>query len=189
MSNLKKKIKEEITPKLQKELGVSNPMAIPMLSKIVLNAGVKNATVDKKGIEIAADALTSITGQKPKVTKSKKSIATFKLREGDRIGLMVTLRGRRMYDFFEKLVSVVLPRVRDFHGVRENSFDKGGNFTLGFSELSIFPEIDVGRMDTALIGQGLEISIVTTAEDKKGGYMLLSALGMPFAKGVNKVKS
>ena len=182
MSDLRKKIIEEIAPKLKKELGIVNSMAVPSLSKIVLNVGVKNAIADKKSIDIAAGALVSITGQKPKVTAAKKSIATFKLREGDKVGLMVTLRGKRMHDFFEKLVNVVLPRIRDFRGIKNNSFDKSGNYTLGFAELSIFPEIDMGRMDAGLIGQGLEISIVTTAKDEKEGHALLSALGMPFQK-------
>jgi len=180
MSDFRKKIKEEISPKLQKNLEIVNSMAVPTLLKIVINIGVRNATVDKKNIEIASNALMSITGQRPKVTRAKKSIATFKLREGDKIGLMVTLRGKRMYDFFEKLVNVVLPRVRDFHGIKVESFDQAGNYTLGFAELSIFPEIDVGKMDAFLIGQGLEINIITTARDRREGHMLLSALGMPF---------
>ncbi len=183
MSDFKKKIKEEIMPKLQKDLKISNPLGIPDLSKIVINIGVRNATVDKKSIDIAKDAVSSITGQKPKVTSAKKSIASFKLREGDKIGLMVTLRGRRMYDFFEKLVRVVLPRLKDFHGIKRTGFDESGNYTLGFTELNIFPEIDVGKMDTSLIGQGLEVTIVTTAKNKKEGLELLSSLGMPFQKG------
>ena len=182
MADLRKKIKEEITPKLQKELGIKSPMAVPNILKIVINAGVKNATVDKKNLEIVLSALAAVTGQKPKVTAAKKSIAAFKLREGDKIGLVVTLRGKRMFDFFEKLVNVILPRLRDFHGIRKESFDKSGNYTLGFAELSIFPEIDVGKMDAVLIGQGLEISIVTNARDKETGFTLLSALGMPFQK-------
>jgi len=182
MSDFKKKIKEEISPKLKKELGINNSMAVPGLLKIVINAGVRNALADKKNIEVVANALAVITGQKPKITVAKKSIASFKLREGDKIGLVTTLRGKRMYDFFEKFVGIVLPRLRDFHGVKNNSFDDRGNYTLGVLELSIFPEIEIGKMDSALIGQGFEISIVTTAEDRKGGYALLSALGMPFAK-------
>lgn len=182
MSDFKKQIKEEVVPKLKKELGEENPMAIPMLSKIVLNVGVRNALSDKKNIEVVSSALSAITGQKPKVTAARKAIATFKLREGDKIGLMTTLRGKRMYDFFEKLVRIVLPRLRDFHGVKKTSFDEKGNYTLGVVELSIFPEIDLGKMDPALIGQGMEISIVTGAKDKKGGEALLTALGMPFQK-------
>jgi len=186
MSDLRKKFKEEIIPKLSKELGISNKAAIPSLVKIVVNIGVRNVLTDKKNLEIASTALAQITGQKPKVTASRKSIATFKLREGDKIGLVVTLRGNRMYNFYEKLVNIVLPRLRDFHGVKKESFDQSGNYTLGFTELSVFPEIDVGRIDTALIGQGLEITIVTNAKDKEKGYTLLLALGMPFVKGVKK---
>src|SRR3990167_6641196 len=182
MSDFRKKIKEEISPKLQKNLEIVNSMAVPMLLKIVINIGVRNATVDKKNIEIASNALMSITGQRQKVTRAKKSIATFKLREGDKIGLMVTLRGKRMYDFFEKLVNVVLPRLRDFHGVKLTSFDEKGNYTLGFTEFSIFPEIDIGKMDPSLIGQGMEVSIATTAKKKEEGFELLSALGTPFRK-------
>jgi len=182
MADLKKRIKEEIIPKLQKDLRIKNSMAVPNISKIVINAGVKNALVDKKNVEVVLAALAVVTGQRPKVTSAKKSIATFKLREGDKIGLMVTLRGKRMYDFFEKLVNVVLPRLRDFHGIKPESFDKSGNYTLGFGEFSIFPEIDVGKMDAVLIGQGLEISIVTSAKDREEGFKLLSALGMPFRK-------
>ncbi|MBI2031428.1 MAG: 50S ribosomal protein L5 [Candidatus Levybacteria bacterium] len=184
MTNLQKKFKEEILSRLSKELGIANRQAIPSLSKIVINVGVRNVLADKKNLEVALGALEQITGQKPKVTAARKSIATFKLREGDKIGLMVTLRGNRMYDFYEKLVNVVLPRLRDFHGVKKESFDNMGNYTLGFTDSSVFPEIDVGKIDTALIGQGLEITIVTTAKNKDEGYALLQALGMPFQKGV-----
>jgi len=182
MADFKKRIKEEIIPKLQKELGIKNSMAVPNISKIVINTGVKNVTVDKKNLEVVLASLAAVSGQKPKITAAKKSIASFKLREGDKIGLMVTLRGKRMFDFFEKLVNIILPRLRDFHGIRKESFDKSGNYTLGLSEFSIFPEIDIGKMDAALIGQGLEISIVTSAKNKEEGFKLLSALGMPFRK-------
>ncbi|OGH23578.1 MAG: 50S ribosomal protein L5 [Candidatus Levybacteria bacterium RIFCSPLOWO2_01_FULL_38_13] len=181
-ADLRKKIREEVSLKLQKDFGIKNPMVVPMLSKIVINVGVKNATVDKKNIGVVSNALSAITGQKPKVTKARKSIASFKLREGDKIGLMVTLRGKRMYDFFEKLVNIVLPRLRDFHGVKLTSFDEKGNYTLGFTEFSIFPEIDIGKMDPSLIGQGMEVSIATTAKKKEEGFELLSALGTPFRK-------
>ena len=124
MADFKKRIKEEITPKLQKDLGIKNSMAVPNISKIVINAGVKNATADKKNLEIVLSALSAITGQKPKITAAKKSIATFKLREGDKIGLVVTLRGKRMFNFFEKLINIILPRLRDFHGIKKESFDK-----------------------------------------------------------------
>ena len=183
MADLRKKIREEVSPKLQKDLGIKNVMATPNLSKIVINAGVRNALSDKKNIDVVANALTAITGQKPKVTAAKKAIAAFKLREGDKIGLVVTLRGRRMYDFFDKLITIVLPRLRDFHGVRKTSFDQAGNYTMGVTEFNIFPEIDVGKMDAALLGQGMEISIVTTANDKNTGLAFFSELGVPFEKG------
>lgn len=179
MTNLQKKYKEEILPKLQENLGIKNPMAIPELSKIAVNMGIKDALSDKKNIERAEEVLSQITGQKPSPRKAKKSIATFKLREGDKIGMMVTLRGKRMYDFFEKLVNVVLPRLKDFHGVKKTSFDGHGNYTLGFSEFSVFPEIDLGKIDKI---QGLEVSIVTSAHSDKETYALLEALGMPFSK-------
>ena len=158
---------------------IKNPMAVPALSRIVVNMGVKDALIDKKNIEKAKAVLTQITGQKPKVTAAKKAIAAFKLRIGDEIGLVVTLRGKRMHDFFTKLIAIVLPRFRDFHGVKKESFDGHGNYTLGFPESAVFPEIDPGKVDRI---QGLEISIVTTAKNDKEGYTLLKALGMPFAK-------
>lgn len=179
MAELKKTYNKEIKGKLEKDLGISNPMAVPQLAKIVVNIGVRNAVGDKKGVEVVSDILRQITGQKPKVTKAKKSIAQFKLRQGEKIGVMVTMRGKRMYDFFEKLVNVVLPRIKDFHGVKKDSFDPRGNYTLGIVEYSVFPEIDTGKIDRI---QGLEISIVTTARDKKEGQALLTALGMPFQK-------
>lgn len=179
MNNLQQKLKSEVLTKLQRDLEIKNPMAVPKLIKIVVNIGVKEAISDKKNLQQIALVLAQITGQKPKVCKAKKSIATFKLREGDEIGLMTTLRGKRMYDFFEKLVSIVLPRMRDFHGVSRNHFDKHGNYTLGFSEYTVFPEIDPGKVDKI---QGIETTIVTTAKDDKEGFALLEALGMPFAK-------
>jgi len=172
----------KVLQELKKELEIKNLMAVPILSKIVINMGVKDALVDKKNIERSAAILTQITGQKPKVTTAKKSISGFKLREGDKIGLVVTMRGKKMYDFFTKLVSVVLPRFRDFHGLKKESFDKYGNYTLGLAESSIFPEIDPGKVDAALMKQGFEITIVTSAKDDKQGYALLKTLGMPFVK-------
>ena len=179
MANLKKKFITEIKQEIQKELSIKNPMAVPQLSKIVINIGVRNAVGDKKAVDAVGDILGQITGQKPKITKAKKSIAQFKVRQGDKIGVMVTMRGKRMYDFFEKLVNVVLPRIKDFHGVKKDSFDPKGNYTLGVIEYSVFPEIDAGKIDRI---QGLEISIVTTAQDKNEGQSLLKALGMPFQK-------
>lgn len=179
MNDLKDKFKKEVAKKLKEELGIKNPMAVPMLSKIVVNMGVKDVLSDKKNLEKASLVLSQITGQKPKITKAKKSISSFKLREGEEIGLMVTLRGKRMYDFFEKLVKVVLPRLRDFHGIKKTSFDKHGNYSFGFSEYTVFTEIDQGKVDKI---QGLEVSIVTTAINDDHGYALLKILGMPFQK-------
>lgn len=182
MSNLKDKFNKEISGNIQKALAIKNSMAIPRLKKIVVNVGVKDATLDKKNVEKAILMLSQITGQKPKETIAKKAISSFKLRQGDRIGLMVTLRGKRMYDFFEKLVTIVLPRFRDFHGVKKESFDGRGNYTLGFIESTVFPELDPGKIDQTIGRQGLEVSIVTSAKDNKQGFELLKALGMPFEK-------
>lgn len=180
MNSLRKKYQEEILPKLQEKLGIKNSMACPRLSKIIVNMGVKDAVSDKKSIDKASEIMTQITGQKPKITSAKQSISSFKLREGDKIGVVATLRGRRMYDFFDKLTSVVLPRIKDFHGVNRTSFDGKGNYTLGFSEHTVFPEIDPGKVEKI---QGLEITIVTTAKDNKEGMALLEGFGMPFKKG------
>ncbi|MBI4089496.1 MAG: 50S ribosomal protein L5 [Candidatus Levybacteria bacterium] len=179
MSNLQDRFKKEIVGSLQKELGLKNLMSVPRLLKIVVNMGVKDALEDKKNLEKAALVIAQITGQKPKWTSAKKSISSFKLKEGDKIGLVVTLRGRKMYDFFERLISIVLPRFRDFHGVKKKSFDGKGNYTLGFIESTVFPEIDPGKIDKI---QGFEVSIVTTASDNKKGFALLKAMGMPFEK-------
>lgn len=180
MNPLQQAYKEQIAPKLKTELKVTNTMAVPSLVKIVVNMGVKDAVADKKNIERMGQALGQITGQKAKVSRAKKSIASFKLREGDPIGLVVTLRGKRMYEFYEKLVNVVLPRLRDFHGVRNDSFDGQGNYSLGFVEYAVFPEIDPSAVDKV---QGLQINIVTTAHDTEQAKALLMALGMPFMKG------
>ena len=179
MNILQEKFIKEIAKKLQEDLGIKNSNALPMLSKIVINMGVKDALSDKKNIEREFEVLAQIAGQKPKIMKAKKSIAAFKLREGDQIALMVTLRGKRMYDFYQKLTTIVFPRFRDFHGVKKESFDGHGNYTLGFSESTIFPEVDPSKIDKI---QGLEISIVTTAKNDEHGYALLKALGMPFVK-------
>jgi len=178
-NTLQDKFKTEIVKTLQEKLAVKNVNAVPVLSKIVVNMGVKDALADKKNIEIAAAALAQITGQKPRVMKAKKSIASFKLRAGDQVGLKVTLRGKRMYDFYQKLVTIIFPRFRDFHGVKKESFDGHGNYTLGFTESTVFPEIDASKVDKI---QGLEVSISTTAKDDNQGYELLKALGMPFVK-------
>jgi len=179
MRNLQKKYTEEYRKTLGEKLSIKNPMALPKISKITLNMGVKDALSDKKNMEKALEIMTQIAGQKPKVAKAKKSIASFKLREGDPIGVMVTLRGDRMYDFFEKLVAIVLPRIRDFRGVPLKSFDDKGNYTLGLSEFIVFPEIDAGKVDKV---QGLEVCITTTAKNREEGLELLKVLGMPFEK-------
>lgn len=156
-----------------------NIMAKPRLVKVVLNVGVKEALEDKKVLEVVSADLAAISGQKPAIRKAKKSIANFKLREGQPVGVMVTLRKEKMKSFLQKLVTIVLPRVRDFHGVPLTGFDGKGNYTLGLKEHIVFPEIDYGKVDKI---RGLEITIVTTAKDNAGGMELLKELGMPFAK-------
>lgn len=178
MDNLRDRYKKQIVD-LQKTLGLKNPEGVPSLTKITVNMGVKDALLDKKNLEKGSLVLAAITGQKPKWTSAKKSISTFKLREGDRIGMMVTLRGKRMYDFFERLTTIVLPRLRDFHGLSKNSFDGRGNYTIGFSESTVFPEIDPGKIDKI---QGFEVTIVTSCSKDKEGLELLKALGVPFQK-------
>lgn len=179
MNSLQAKFKNEISKSLQNELGLKNVMAVPSISKIVVNMGVKDAIADKKNLEKASLIMAQVTGQKPKWASAKKSISAFKLREGDKIGLVVTLRGSKMYDFLERLITVVMPRFRDFHGVKKTSFDGNGNYTLGFTESTVFPEIDPGKIDKV---QGFEVTIVTTADNDKGSFALLKALGMPFVK-------
>ncbi len=179
MSQLFLQYREKIANLLKSELKVENTHAVPSLEKIVVNMGVKNVLSDKKNMEQAIAALVQITGQKPKITKAKKAIASFKLRMGDEIGLMVTLRGKRMYDFFEKLTKIVLPRIRDFRGVPKKSFDGHGNYSLGLSEYTVFPEIDAAKTTQV---QGLEIAIVTNAKENDSARALLEKLGMPFEK-------
>lgn len=183
MDSLQERYSKTIKPELQKTLKIENPMATPRLEKIVVNMGVKDAVSDKKNIERATQVMGTITGQKPRVAKAKKSIASFKLREGDPIGVAVTLRGKRMYDFLEKLINVVLPRLKDFHGVRRTSFDGQGNYTLGFAEYAVFPEIDPSSVERV---QGFEIVMVTSATNNEQGLALLEALGMPFVKEEQK---
>jgi large subunit ribosomal protein L5 len=178
-TGLKEKYQKEIAPKLAQELGLKNPLAAPKMEKIVVNIGLSEAMDDKKVLETASRSLAVITGQKPKVAKARQSIAGFKLRAGQPIGLMVTLRGQRMYDFFEKLVKVVLPRLRDFQGVSLKSFDGQGNFSLGIPEQIVFPEIDYSKVDKV---RGLEVTIVTNAQTDEKAEKLLKLLGMPFEK-------
>jgi len=159
--------------------GYKNVMQVPHLDKIVLNIGLGEAIQNAKALEAAEGDLTAISGQHPVTTRAKKSIAAFRLRSGMPIGLMVTLRGERMYDFFDKLVNAVLPRIREFQGVSENSFDGHGNYTLGLKEQIIFPEVDYDKIDKV---RGLEMSIITTAKTDEEGRHLLESLGLPFTK-------
>jgi large subunit ribosomal protein L5 len=181
MNALKQRYFETIREELKTKLGVTNVMQVPSLKKIVINMGVRDAVMDKKHIERASESLATIAGQKPRVAKAKKSIAGFKVREGDAIGLIVTLRGERMYSFIDKLITIVFPRLRDFHGVKRTSFDPRGNYTLGMTESAVFPEIDPAQAERV---QGLEVSFVISGGTKEGGYALLEALGMPFEKEV-----
>ncbi len=177
MARLKDKYKNEIAPALAKEFGIENPMGIPKVEKIVVNMGVGEAIANSKVLDTAVEELKSVTGQRPVVTKAKKSIAAFKLRQGMNIGTMVTLRGERMYEFLDRLISVALPRVRDFRGISGKAFDGRGNYTLGIREQLIFPEIDFNKVDKT---RGMNISIVTTATNDEQARSLLKALGMPF---------
>lgn len=180
MARLKDRYQEEIVPALVKELGYQNVMQVPKLQKIVVNVGLGEAVQNGRAIDAAVGDLTAITGQQPVVTRAKRSIAAYKLRAGMPIGAMVTLRGPRMYEFYDRLVNVTLPRIRDFRGVSPNSFDGRGNYTLGLSEQLAFPEIDYDRIDKT---RGLELSIVSTARTDEEGRRLLEMLGMPFARG------
>lgn len=174
---LKERFHKEIAPALMKEFSFTNPMAVPHLHKIVVNMGMGEATQNAKIMDPAVNELGQITGQKPVVTRAKKSIAAFKVREGMPIGAMVTLRGDRMYEFFDRLVSVVLPRVRDFRGVSTKSFDGRGNYTIGLHDQLIFPEIDYAKVDKQ---KGMNVTIVTTASSDDQARTLLRHLGMPF---------
>ena len=179
-ARLREKYNSEIKPAIAKELGISNPMAIPKLEKIVINMGLGEATQNVKIMDPLVADLAAIAGQKPVTTKAKKSIAQFKVREGMPIGAMVTLRGDKMYEFLDRLVSIALPRVRDFRGVSSKSFDGRGNYTLGLRDQLIFAEIDYAKVDKL---KGMNVTIVTTAADDNGARTLLKAFGMPFRVG------
>ena len=176
---LKERYSKEVRKKLQDEFGIANPMAVPKIEKVVLNMGVGEAIQNIKILDNAVDELATITGQKPVITKAKKSIASFKLREGQSIGARVTLRGEKMYEFLDRLINVALPRVRDFRGVPTKSFDGRGNYTLGIRDHLIFPEIDVAKVDKS---KGMNITIVTTAKNDEQARFLLRELGMPFGR-------
>ncbi len=177
MARLKDKYKNEVAGALANEFDIKNPMAVPKLEKIVVNMGLGEASANAKILDTATEELKAITGQKPVITKAKKSIAAFKLRQGMNIGTMVTLRGDRMYEFLDRLISVALPRVRDFRGISGKAFDGRGNYTLGIREQLIFPEIDFNKVDKT---RGMNISIVTTARNDDEARSLLKGLGMPF---------
>ncbi|GAE31502.1 50S ribosomal protein L5 [Halalkalibacter hemicellulosilyticus] len=179
MSRLKEKYSTEIVPSLVEKFNYSSVMGVPKLEKIVVNMGVGDAVSNAKALDKAVDELTEITGQKPLITKAKKSIAGFKLREGMPIGAKVTLRGERMYQFLDKLITVALPRVRDFRGVSKKAFDGRGNYTLGVKEQLIFPEVDYDKVDKV---RGMDVVLVTTAETDEEARELLTQMGMPFQK-------
>ena len=179
MSQLKEKYKKEIVTVLMQRLELANIMQVPRLEKIVLNIGLGEAITNAKALEAGEADLAAITGQHPVITRSKRSISAFRLRVGMAIGVRVTLRGQKMWDFLEKLVTITLPRVREFQGVPRNSFDGRGNYTLGFKEQIVFPEIEFDKVDKI---RGLEVVIVTTAKTDEEGRALLELLGMPFVK-------
>lgn len=176
-ARLKLRYRKEIVPALMKDLGLKNPMEVPKIEKIVVNMGLGEALANNKLLESAVDQMNAITGQKPVITRSRKAIANFKLRENQAIGAMVTLRGDRMFEFLDRLISVALPRVRDFKGISPKAFDGRGNYTLGVREQIIFPEINYDQIEKV---KGLNVSIVTTAKNDEHGLALLKAFGVPF---------
>lgn len=178
-SRLKEKYQQEVVPALQKDFNYKNPMQVPTVHKVVVNIGMGEAIQNAKAMDAAISDLSVITGQRPVITRAKRSVATFKLREGMQIGCMVTLRGERMYYFLDKLMNVALPRLRDFQGVSPEAFDGRGNYTLGLREQLVFPEIDYDKVDKV---RGMEVSIVTTARTDEEGRRLLRLMGMPFKK-------
>ncbi len=179
MNSLKKDYEEKITKELSKEFDIKDSLAIPRVKKVVVNMGVGQTAKSKEGLKAAQENLAIITGQKPSVRQAKISVASFSLRKGMPVGLKVTLRGVRMYDFIQRFFSIVLPRLRDFRGVSNKSFDKSGNYTIGLEEMSVFPEIDITKTNAS---QGLEITIVTNAKDIERSKKLLELLGLPFEK-------
>ena len=179
MARLKQIYRDEIVPKLQASLGLTNPMQVPKILKITVNMGVGEAVADKKIMDNAVGDLTKITGQKPVVTRARKSVATFKVRDGQAIGCKVTMRGAQMYEFLDRLVNIAMPRIRDFRGVSARSFDGQGNYNFGVKEQIIFPEIAYDQIDAI---RGMDITITTTAPDDKSGRALLEAFNFPFRK-------
>ena len=181
MSRFRDLYKSKVLPELKKELNIENVMSIPKMDKIVISMGLGKALADKKFLENAIKDLTSISGQKPLICKAKKSVSNFKVREGDKTGLKVTLRQERMYEFMDRLINLAIPRVKDFRGLNPKAFDGRGNYSMGLDEQSVFPEIDPGRIDTT---QGMNITFVTTAESNEAGLAMLTLFGMPFV-GMN----
>ncbi len=179
MARLQEHYREKIVPKLREQLSLDNPMQVPRITKITVNMGVGEAVADRKVMDAAVADLTKITGQKPLICKSRKSIASFKLREGLAIGCKVTLRGARMYEFLDRLINIAIPRIRDFRGVSPRSFDGQGNYSLGVKEQIIFPEIQYDQIDQV---RGMDITITTTARDDRHGRALLEAFSFPFRK-------
>jgi large subunit ribosomal protein L5 len=179
MARLQQQFREKIVPELKSSLGLQNTMQVPRITKITVNMGVGEAVADKKVIDAATADLAKITGQKPAVTRAKKSVATFKVRDGQAIGCKVTLRGARMYEFLDRLVNIAMPRIRDFRGISGRSFDGRGNYSLGVKEQIIFPEIQYDQIDQI---RGMDITISTTAVDDKHGRALLEAFNFPFRK-------
>ncbi|MBV9688486.1 MAG: 50S ribosomal protein L5 [Ktedonobacteraceae bacterium] len=178
-SRLKEKYRQEVVPALQQEFNYKNPMQVPSIHKVVVNIGMGEAIQNSKAMDSAVADLTAITGQRPVITRAKRSVAAFKLREGMQIGCMVTLRSERMYQFLDKLMNIALPRLRDFQGVSAEAFDGRGNYTLGLREQLVFPEIDYDKVDKV---RGMEVCIVTTARTDQEGQRLLRLMGMPFKK-------
>lgn len=179
MSRLLERYKTEIVPKMMERFGYKNRLAVPRLVKIVLNMGVGNTNEDKTRLEQGMRDLAAITGQKPVVTRARKSVAAFKVREGFQVGLKVTLRGRRMYEFLDRLISVAIPRLRDFRGLSTTSFDGRGNYSLGIGEQLVFPEV---KVDDVQVVQGMDITVCTTARTDEEAFALLSLFGVPFSK-------
>ena len=179
MARLQQYYREQVLSRLQRDLGIANPMEVPRITKITVNMGVGEAVADKKVMDAAVADLTKITGQKPLVTKSRKAIASFKIRAGLAIGCKVTLRGARMYEFLDRLINIAMPRIRDFRGVSPRSFDGRGNYSLGVKEQIIFPEIQYDQIDQV---RGMDITITTTARDNRQGRALLEAFNFPFRK-------
>ena len=183
MARLKEKYQKEILPALMKEFDYKSVMAVPKLQRIVVNMGMGDAITNPKLLDVASEELAAITGQKPVVRRARKAIAAFKLRKGMPIGVMVTVRGERMYEFFDRLVNIVLPRVRDFRGLSPEAFDGNGNYTLGLTDQQIFPEIDMVKTEQM---RGMNVTFVTTAGDNEEARFLLSQMGMPFAQNVEQ---